>query len=214
MSARNFSISAALNYGWQMTKPNLLQTSLSLILVISIQFLVNLIINLINPDPGFLSIILKLIRLIINLTLNIGLLKFYLKLTHDQTANFTDLFTHLNINLLIKYFIGSILYLILISLGFILLIIPGIIMSLGYSFSLIYIVDLNLNPIRALKDSWAITRGIKLKLLLYLFSVCLLNLLGALTLGIGLLITIPISMISFIYLYRTLNQPPSPSIAA
>ena len=209
MPAQNFSITQAINYGWQMTKANLLRVIAVVTFVISIQFLTSFIITLINPDPGLISTGLRLIRTLINTTLTIGLIKFFLTLTLKQTANLTDLFSGLTLKTFINYCLGSILYSILTILGLIFFIIPGFIIAIGYGFYAFFIIDQNVNPFRAFKDSWQITKNHKAKLLIYTLCLFLLNLLGFLTLGIGLLITLPISITSLTYLYRTLSQAES-----
>jgi uncharacterized membrane protein len=46
-----------------------------------------------------------------------------------------------------------------VGLGFLLLIVPGIIVALGFSYAQFFVVDANLGPFEAMRASWAATRG-------------------------------------------------------
>ena len=92
-----------------------------------------------------------------------------------------------------------------IALGFLALIIPGIILSMGLAFVPYLVVDRGLGPIEAMKESWRITKGHKWQLLLLFLALLGINLLGILALIIGIFVTVPITMLAFAHAYRTLN---------
>ena len=50
------------------------------------------------------------------------------------------------------------------------------------------------------------TDGIKWKLILFCLALGGLNLLGAIALGVGLLVTIPTSLMAYVYVYRALRD--------
>jgi uncharacterized membrane protein len=73
------------------------------------------------------------------------------------------------------------LQIVLITLGFALLLVPGVILSLGLMLTPYYVVDRGMGPVEAMKASWATTMGEKGKLFvlaLYWFGVSLLGLLA------------------------------------
>ncbi len=78
--------------------------------------------------------------------------------------------------------------------------------GLGFLFYAYALVDREVGPIDALKESWNLTSESRLSLLVFLIVLGLLNLLGLLLLGVGLLATIPISMIAFAHVYRALEN--------
>ena len=132
----------------------------------------------------------------------IGLVKISLDFCDGKRPKISDLFTQYP--LFFKYLIGMVLYGLIVFSGTLLLIIPGIIWSLKYWFFDYYIVDQGLGPVKSLKSSSAITKGIKMDLFLFLLLLALMNIAGALLLLIGLFITVPVSMVAAAFVYRKL----------
>jgi len=104
-----------------------------------------------------------------------------------------------------EFVIGYVLYFLIILSGFILLIIPAIIWSYKYSQWKYLVVDENLSAWGALKKSATITNGNKGKLFSFGFVYGLMTLIGAIPLGLGLIITTPMGWIAGVYIYRFLN---------
>ena len=84
------------------------------------------------------------------------------------------------------------------------LIVPGIIWGIQYMFFSYFIIDEDLGPMEALKRSAAITEGAKWDLFLFGLLLAGINLLGALCLLVGLIATIPATMLAFAFAYRRL----------
>ena len=90
----------------------------------------------------------------------------------------------------------------IIGVGFVLLIIPGLIFSMWWTFSpcvLAHQPDFSFTD--AMKESRNAAKGNWIKILLLLFLVGLLQILGALCLFVGLLITIPVGHIALFCAY-------------
>ena len=107
---------------------------------------------------------------------------------------------------------AGILQFVIIIVGFILLIVPGVIAALLLSFTQIALVDKNLSPIEALKESYRLARPHLWQLFLFMLSLLLLNLIGLIALVIGLLVTIPVSLISVAYVYKKLSGALEPVV--
>ncbi len=75
---------------------------------------------------------------------------------------------------------------------------------LGLSLSSYLVVDKNMGPIESLKVSWAVTQGARWQLCCFGGLIVLLNLAGLLCLGLGLIITVPVSWIAGAYVYDRL----------
>ena len=88
--------------------------------------------------------------------------------------------------------------------GFILLIVPGCIWLMQFYMSTYVVIDRGAEPIRALKTSSAITYGAKWDLGLFTTVVALLNIGGLIAFGIGIMITLPVTMLATAHIYRTL----------
>jgi uncharacterized membrane protein len=111
-----------------------------------------------------------------------------------------------NFSKVLNFFLASILYLVLVFLGFILFIVPGIILGLGMVLYPYFLIDKNMTAIDSLKESYRITKGYKGHIFCLLFILGFINMLGAMALFIGLLITIPITWCAFASLYRFLED--------
>ncbi|TSC86930.1 MAG: hypothetical protein G01um10148_35 [Parcubacteria group bacterium Gr01-1014_8] len=94
----------------------------------------------------------------------------------------------------------------IVIVGLILLIVPGIIALLILMFSNYLVIDKGLGPIEAMKESARITKGHRLQLLLFILAIAGLNIVGALALFVGLLVTIPITILAMAHVYRTLEH--------
>ena len=99
--------------------------------------------------------------------------------------------------------------------GMLLLIIPGIVLSIGLQFSLYAMVDQGLGPIEAMKESWRLTDGHKITVVGVNIAIGLLTLLfGCVTLGLGMVILAPLVSLTQAVMYHSLMhlQGPRPRI--
>ena len=147
---------------------------------------------------------------IISILAKMGATQLALK-AHDsaESATFGDLWAP---HPFWKFVWGSILVGVIVILGLILLIVPGVIWALRYLFVPYLIMERKLAPFEALKESARITYGHKWQLLGLLGLTMLINILGAILLLVGLLVSIPVSALAMVHAYRTLSaQPGSPT---
>ena len=105
----------------------------------------------------------------------------------------------------LPYLGGKILYGLIVLIGLILLVVPGVIVSYMLLYVGYLIIDRNLGPIEALKESKVVTDGSKWHLFLFSLAVALLNIAGVLCLLVGLLVTIPVTLMASVYVYRQLS---------
>jgi uncharacterized membrane protein len=82
---------------------------------------------------------------------------------------------------------------ILIGIGFVLLILPGIYLAVAYLFAQLFVVDKNLNFWSAMESSRKVITKKWFSFFGFVLLLALLNVLGAMILGVGLLVTIPLS---------------------
>ena len=93
------------------------------------------------------------------------------------------------------------------TIGLILFVIPGIYLAIKYMFALVILIDEEtISATDALKKSSDITLGVKWSLFGFLLLLILINLIGIALLGIGLLVTIPISTFATVYIFRRLSH--------
>jgi len=130
---------------------------------------------------------------------------------HDRGKCDFDVITS-SFDYFIQYFIAYVIFSILSFIGFMLLIIPGIFIVIKLWPYLFMVFDKNINAIDALKKSYEITTGSFWDLLLIMVVFILVNLVGTMALFIGLLVSVPITMIATAYVYRKLAFPEAPPV--
>lgn len=202
-----FSTGMALRFGWETFKqrPWFLAGATLLGLVLT------MIVSSIDPGYGNvgagISIVAFLASLGLSTLIDMGITAFVLR-AHDDI-------THVSIGDLwhpqpfLHYLAAAILVGLSVIAGLVLLIIPGVILILMFAFVKFLIIDRNMGPIEAMKESARITSGHRLELLLLFLALLGLNVLGLLALIVGLLVTGPVSMLALAHAYRTLSHSAS-----
>lgn len=203
--SHNFSTGEAISYGWKKTKEQFKFLALTLIIFIASTSFPGILADFFrNNGSPFLAFISSLAGWVLQLTVSLGIVFILLKIVEGKKAFYKDLFA--KINLFLPFLFGSILSSIIIVVGFFLLIIPGIYFSLKFQYFTYAMVDKNMGPIDALKESGRITKGTKWKLLFFNIVLMLINILGIMAFGIGLLLTVPTTMLANTYVYKKLSE--------
>ncbi len=111
-----------------------------------------------------MEVVSSLASLVVSIFVGLGLTTFSLR-AHDniQGVQIADLW---NPGPFWRFLGAHILTAIAIALGFLALIVPGIILALGLAFVPYLVVERGLGPIDAIKESWRITKGHKWQLFL------------------------------------------------
>jgi hypothetical protein len=132
-----------------------------------------------------------------------------LKVARGQEPKFGDVFT--GARWFLPMVVMGFLRTLIIGLGLVLLIVPGIIASLGLVLSPFYIVDQELGPVEALGASWQATKGQKGEIFVLSLLGGLLMLLGFCALGVGFLVALPVvqTATALAYLHMAGRLPPS-----
>jgi|GEM_PF-3218372 len=103
----------------------------------------------------------------------------------------------------------------LVGVLVLLLIFALIYLGTRFMFSTYYVVDQKLGPIESVRASWHSTHSFVWKLIGLMFVLSLINFVGMLAFFIGLLVTIPITLVATAYAYRQISQTahsvPTPS---
>ncbi|MBI2022461.1 hypothetical protein HYS97_01275 [Candidatus Daviesbacteria bacterium] len=211
---KNISIKDALKFAWEKFRSNvgffLVLALISLLLQFTAQGM-QIEYKSGQSPPFDVSVeLFGLIAFIIKIVIDIGLIRIALDFEGGKKPGFSDLVK--DYKLAIKYFLSSFLYGLITGVGLILLIIPGIYLALRLQFYSYLIVDKGFGPLQALKESWKLTKGKVIKLLLYGLLTIGLYLLGVAALIVGILVAVPITMLALAHIYRQLlqNNPPQP----
>lgn len=195
-----FSTKEAVKYGWNKAKEHMELAFFATLLVLVLSLLTDMG-DFSDRDYGFS--LLGIIATIFTIIIRIGYTKIFLKIYDGETPKFEEIFKEYKT--FWRYLGTSILLFFTILGGLILLLIPGIFWAVRFSFSLLIVVDTKVGPIAAMKESYAITKGNFGKVLGFWILLGLINLLGLICLGIGLMVTIPVSTLASIFVYRKLS---------
>ena len=104
-------------------------------------------------------------------------------------------------------FLGaSILYSLMVVIGLVFLIVPGIYLALRFQYFGYCIVDRDASVIDSLRQSTRITDSVKWKLLGFGILIVLINILGFICLFIGLFATVPTTTMAMAAVYRKLLE--------
>lgn len=217
----DFSMESALRFGWETFKKRpwfFVGSTLVILLVsVAIDVLTGALDGIISGTADEPTIIGTVINFALGTLISMGATAFYLT-AHDN-ADAAELSLLWHPRPFWKYLGASILLTLVIVAGLLLLIVPGIIFALMFMFTPFIVIERELGPIEAMKESDRITRGLKWPLLGFIVVLLLINLLGALALGVGLLVSIPVSTLAFVHAYRVLaakagTPPPEAALAA
>lgn len=101
-----------------------------------------------------------------------------------------------------EFLVGQILYGSLTIIGLVVFIVPGLYWGARYAFLGFCQVEGGKNMLLSFRESARLSTGKRIELLTILGSLLILNVVGACMLGIGLLITIPLSTLFMTAIYR------------
>ena len=153
---------------------------------------------------GMEDISLGLISTLVAAPLLLGLTIYSLNLFRNGSANYNNIFD--GFNSLGKALGVYFLMIILIILGMILLIIPGIILAFGFSMAYYVMIDKpELGIVDTLKESWKIMKGNKTKLLGLSLRFIPWAILGILCLVVGVIFVLPWMQMSYASFYEEIK---------
>lgn len=202
-----FSTSEVLATGWKITKERfwfLAGATLIVMVVGNISALLDG--NRGTEGPG----IFGLVQFVVNLFLEMGMIRIALNLLDGKAASYRDFWS--GANKILPLLGASVLFGVMFALGVVVLIVPGIIVFLTFCLFSYLIIDKGVGVMESLKMSAAATKGNKWNLLGFFVVAGLLNIGGALLLGVGLLVTIPVTTLAFASVYRTLTSILTPMV--
>ena len=192
-----FSISEVAGTSWKFTK--------SQIWVLAGMFLaycvVMGILNLITSSSYVLNL---LVQLIIGSLFTLGFIRNMFQTMDGEEPQFSAYGQEAR--KFLHYLVANILYSIIVCIGIVLLIIPGIYLAIRLQFFQQYIVsEERCSAIDALKKSWELTQGQAMPLFLLALVQIGLTLLGLILLVVGLFVAIPLIVMMQCYVFRKLR---------
>jgi uncharacterized membrane protein len=197
----SFSIQEALGFGWDKTREH--SGLLFQIVLTYAAFQVAASIVQKTMEGTVLGAVASIAIGVMSVIIGAGFMHIVLKLAHGHAAHYRDLIPPAR--LVWYFFCASVVSGILIILGFIAFIIPGIYLALRFSMVRFAVLD-GAHITESLRRSSKLTHGHKWKLLGF-FLVCgIINIVGAILLLVGLLVTVPVTAIAYAHVYLKLKN--------
>ena len=195
---RPFASVEALRFGWDKTLANL--KPLLIIGAIGAFFA---LLEQVLSDEGALGALLMIIVRVVQVALTLALIRAALQVHDGEPVDVSR--PGALLSEFFPFLLTYVLYGLIVGFGLVLLIVPGVIWGLKFFFATFLVADKKLDPIEALRASSRLTDGVKTQLLVFALLMGGVNLLGALALGVGLLVTVPTTFIASAYVFRRLQ---------
>jgi uncharacterized membrane protein len=155
--------------------------------------------------PSGLNTYGELLSFLLAGPLQLGIAIYFLNILNDRPASIENLIE--GFKPLLKVILIYIVISIATAIGIVLLIIPGIIIALGFSMTYYILVENpELSIEESLKESWRLTNGYKMELFVLHLRFIPWYLLGLLCFGIGIFVVMPWHQLTLANYYNYLKQ--------
>lgn len=205
-------VTSAIKFGWSTVTHNTAYFIGITLLYLIIPNTVSSIGEYFVSNPP-IYLLFQLIYFVLYSALTLGVIRISLKFVDGQKGTWFDLFSFFTRpKAVLNYVVGLFIYGIMVGVGTLFLILPGIYFAMKYGQFGYPIAEKNVSFITAFSISKDATRGIKIRLLGYGFVTVGVLILGALAFLVGLLWAIPTVLVAGAYIYRHISvdhQPPT-----
>lgn len=197
----NFSVQDCLAAAWATFKRRAGFFVLLTLLALVIDGIASGILETAAGDSPVMKLLSALVHLAVQSVVGLGITRVTLHAVDDIDA--TSLHDAWEPQYILPFLGASILFSVMVGLGFVFLIVPGVILAVIFAFWPYPIAE-GAGPINALSYSRVITRGYRWKIFLLFLVLFLVNVVGFIALVVGLLVSIPVSALAMAHAYRAL----------
>ena len=136
-----------------------------------------------------------------------GLYYYYLKMIRGLPAEFSDAFSGFS-RAFLPLVLTSLVVLLMTTLGFVCLVLPGIYLGVSYTFAYLLVIDRKMEFWAAMEVSRRVITAQWWRMFGLLIFGVIITVLGLLGLLVGIFVTVPIFMGAVVYAYEDLCNPP------
>lgn len=198
MHAEPFSIGGVLSFAWRAIWDNV-----ALLVVLALATaLVDGVVSIILGDILRTQVLERLASYAVGAVIGIGWVTILLEIADGKKPVFNDFFNRLD--MFLPYLIVSVLLSLMVGIGFIFFIVPGVYLALRFGFASWSVVDRSANVGDAFGISSRITQGVKWQLFGLALASLGIIIIGAIALVVGLLVAGPMVGIAWARTYRLL----------
>ena len=207
-----FTASECIRFGWETFKKRPWFLIGAMIVYWLASWLVSAVFNAIGNESEVIKVLSTIASWLVTVLLSMGYAAFLLK-AHDDVEH-VSLYDLWHPQPYLKYLGMMILTTIVVGIGFLLLIVPGIILALMFMFTQYVVIEQNADPIEAMKESKRLTDGHKGTLFLLALMSLGLIIIGAVCLLVGVLVAGPVVMLAMVHAYRLLQRRIEPMVVS
>lgn len=204
MEARSIDVGEAIRHGWEATKANFSSLAVLVIVAGLLTGIPSWMAETLKESSPGLSFLFRSMGFVVSMLLGIGALRVSLRVHDGQPVSLQHLFIA-DWPLFWRYVLATLLYGLVVGIGLILLVIPGVVLGVRHVFYGYFILERGARPVEALGQSAAATEGVRWKIFLLMVLLFVLNVVGAALLLVGLLVTIPLTYLTGAWVYRSLT---------
>ena len=159
------------------------------------------VIGYVGSKMGPLAFVGSILGFLVSSFLGSNVMQMALDLHDGKQAQLADVFKpHPR---LVPYLVTSFVVALAVGLGTVLLVIPGIVAAVLLAFALPLVLDRGLDVGGALGGSVALAKPHVMQIVGFAALAFVANLIGAIPMGLGLLATVPLTLMAFVRLYRS-----------
>ena len=220
-----FSVGDAFGWGWRKFRENLGPLMLVALVIVAVMLVLGTIRvavvagtdAAIDPATGqventglfgtslFFGLLLALVQFVVSVVVSAGIIKGALDITQGRPLEIGTMFRGFSLGQLV---IAAILTSLLTFVGLIACIVGAFVVAFFLSFTTYFIVDEGQSATSAMKASFDFTKANAGDLLLLFLAIIGANILGACLCGVGLLVSVPVTILAQAYAYRALRRQP------
>jgi len=189
-----------LRQAWNLTKNNFLFLVPLSVILVAIWWAPEVI----KTQSASLRFIIEGVSLALQMAIGVGVICVSIDIARGKSVEWNGLLS--GNKYFWRYVAGSALFMVIVMVGFMLLIVPGIFWAVKYQFFSYAIVDKNMSVIDAFKESARITENVKLELFALWAMFILINILGLAVVFVGFFVAMPVVWISMALLYLQLQN--------
>ncbi|MFB7878911.1 hypothetical protein ACFC06_27015 [Nocardia sp. NPDC056064] len=211
----------AIGYGWNKFKDNAVVWVAIVLVAVLIQVALNFVFGVGNTDTdsdgavvigfGIWQLIGTVVTTIVGYLISAALVRGALHETDGRKPAFGDFFQFSKVGVII---LAGLLVGLATGIGLLLCILPGIVVAFFTWWTMQFVIDRDQDAVTAIKSSFSAISGNAGPLLLLALALFGINVLGAIPCGLGLLVTIPLTIIASTYAYRVVTGGPVAGAAA
>jgi hypothetical protein len=193
MTKQHFTFKEVFKFGWLKTKQHAWFSALTALMVF-------ILMSSVRHVP--------VLEMLAALLVCLSIASISLTIARDQNFSFSDLYKPvLSPYLVLKFLALTAMYVVAVSIGLILFVIPGLYLAVRFKmYPYVLIENENATLKELIKMTSKLTYGHFWKVLGFLIALSILNIVGAMVFLVGLVITVPVSIFATAHVYEKLKN--------